>query len=404
MSCISNEQRTPAEAPATGASVEIGATNSCSNAEASRQFVIPSHVMGRPDTISPRRISIYGTTQRGERVHPLREQGFLGLVFPEGKTLFQMSQENDEERTLPSFYAGVYSKWWVPMVESGLCTSNIVKSHDDSNQHGRYLVCHDYFPVEAILSSVMCLVTKYLAVSLDIDLVAGTPQYLLSSTNGFSSRYWTDIPGCSYRIFLYLGREYDPSPEAGYETSSEELDCAFVLHGRNATISVVDGDKEYQVVTLLGLYREGEHKFALFPGDILVLEGGIPWCVELPYAIWSPCSRMVSWSVYNRSVSDIELQFPIVPSKAPQATPYFDECLHHPDVKRKYEQDLRSVLERSGRFPVNGTGDVFNDSVRTFTHMRRARVLREVYSSADTQQAFRDELEKGNLFDISTFF
>ena len=369
-------------------------------------FTIPCHVIGRNDMQVSHKLSIYALTSEDQSADNLGKNGYLGLVFLEGRDLFRSNRRKIEEKKDHHYYVGMFSDWWVPMVKTGSCTSNTVTSHDGSNHDAPFLTLHDYFPTDSALSCLMCVVTKFLCLKSDTELVAGTPQYLLTSTNGFSTRYWRDSPSCLYRVFVYMGREFDPSPEAGYETNSDEMDYAFVTYGRKGAMKVVDAGKEYDVMTLLGLYQEADFKFALFPGDMLIIDGGSPWAVDLPFAIWSPYSRMLSWPIYaspNRS-TPIGKSFPIVSPKLPTLVPYYDEFLNNPEVKRRYDKDLIEVMNCGGRFPVSGDGKTFNDSVQILSHMEKARVFPFLYTATDIQKKFKERLQKGDLLDVSSLF
>ena len=363
------------------------------------RMVIPFEVICKSNA-NAAKISIYAGLKKEDWIHSLRESGTATLCFPDGLDIFKVWSEKslsnrnskDEE---DCYYGGIFSQWWVQPALSGMCSSNTVKSHDDRNHLARIMTLRDHLPTTSVLCHIICLVTKLLCVSLEKRLFAGAPQYLLSSVQGFSSRYWVDVPACVFRAFMYLGCEKRPAPEAGYKTKTEEEDCAYVSFGRDAAMSVSHAGEDFHVIGLRGLYLEGKHKFSLYPGDILIIVGGSPWSIDLPHAIRSPHSRLLTWPVYSKKNERTP--------EYPRQVPYFDEYLHMKEVNDQYERDLNESEQCKGRFLINEERAIYNDSPELIEFMQRMRVFPSIYSKREMNNIVRRKLGNGTIFDISSF-
>ena len=171
-------------------------------------------------------------------------------MFPEGVELFKIhSVTGNWSPKTSSFFDGILSEWWVSVVLSDQCISNSVKIHDGSC-NARFLTLKRYFCTDALLSHLMCVISTVLRDTSDSSLFSGTPQILLSSSQGFSARYWIDKPPCTYRVFVYLGCERDPAPQMGYKTNTAEGDYTYLIFGGDVTMKLERNGKHYNVITL----------------------------------------------------------------------------------------------------------------------------------------------------------
>ena len=381
--------------------------------EQRKKQVISLECVGGPKEMSIPMFNIFAKGNREEWAKSLAMYGYGGLYYPCASEIIrsadnrcQMGANSKIDETTRddthSYYVGLSRRWWQRKVDCKKCTMRVVKSAIDSIREAQILSLKEALPFSSCLSHVLCTVTNALQAISSETLISATPQLLLSSSQGFSPRFWLDHPCPAYRCFLYLGGENSSNARKSEE---QEADCAFVTYGRDMYTTVAKDGGVLKAMSLKGLYLEGRSKFRLSVGDIIVLDGNEPWCVDLPYYCRSPFTRMFTWSLYksgsptalnNHGKPVVSKDIPVISPDAPKPLPFYDECLNVSEIRTQYDEHAnilsQSILCHTSPFAIDETSN-------NLQYMERLRLFPALYSSKRIMR----ELRNSNVTNIAAF-
>lgn len=132
-------------------------------------------------------------------------------------------------------------------------------------------------------------------------LKASVPQVFTPSSSGFTSSYLMDtVATPSFRCFLYLDSEVEPSSEDLGKIGWVSHFAAVSFAGSDCNTFVTNLDSTAKTaLKMKTFYSEGTRKKRMRSRDILVLQGGLPFAVDLPFRLRVPSARMISWCLYR---------------------------------------------------------------------------------------------------------
>ena len=329
----------------------------------------------------------------------LQEDGGASLMVANIALSFRKHGERKTDAlpmpTVHSKYLdGVWTSWWESKFKESCCDSTVVQSHDTSVRDACVLSLRNYFPKESVLTHVMFRVCELLNLGSKLHLRCLNPQLFTSSRCGKTTRFWKDYSSPNYRCFLYLGIEYSPDSRSFQAKNIDAEDYTFVSSGAKMVMDVSCDDNVFMVVTFRGLFEEGMHKYCLFPGDIIILDGTHPWSIDLPYYQKARNTRMLSWCIFEEekpsNIDDPNTScksgFPVLLPRHPRQLRFYDKVLHIPSVWSRYNEDLQKTKECKGVFQTNfpeNKGCLPNDQHSVIIFMELLRVTPRRYKLSD---------------------
>ncbi len=229
---------------------------------------------------------------RQDWLDELNKDGYAALLFVNAESL---SEE-------PAFE----SDWWCK--NRDILRRRLIKTPLESKACAGILTLKERLPSGSSMSSVMCIVSEFIASDKNCDYCVSTAQLFVPSLGGFSQDFRIDATIETndeklYRCFWYL----PPIEAIGNDITPPERECIFIG-------SAGDNTKEFdgvKVLTLAAFYGEAERTFRLHPGDILVMKARFPFAVDLPIGGRAEGARVLSWHVMpKRDKKDVPILMP----------------------------------------------------------------------------------------------